>query len=112
MNDQTQQTNDNLERATRQLDTIEQLITLLMDDIDLSELKMSERLNIAIKLMTQHARTLKLRDDISEEHDPSKDQVFFANLRRQLRGGPSDQDFDDPLSSEEDIHPFSPEVEF
>src|SRR6202023_2540689 len=51
---------DTLERAIQQLDSIEQLITMLMDDIDLNELKTSEKLNFALKLMAQHARTLKL----------------------------------------------------
>ncbi len=121
MKDKTQKANDALERATRQLDSIEQLITLLMDGIDFDELKMSERLNIAIKLMAQHARMLKLREDLSGEHDPSKDEAFFANLRRWLRGGPSNQDFDDPSSPgegadlvppDEDIDPFSLGEEF
>ena len=109
MKDETQKANDALERATRQLDSIEQLITLLMDGIDFDELKMSERLNIAIKLMAQHARTLKLREDLSGEHDPSKDEAFFANLRRRLRGGPSDQDFDNSLSPGEGADLVSPE---
>src|SRR5947209_20369279 len=84
MKDKTQKVNDALERATQQLDSIEQLITLLMDGIDFDELKMSERLNIATKLMAQHARTLKLREELNGEHDPSKDEVFFANLRQLL----------------------------
>ncbi|SRR6266852_3596948 len=109
MKDETQKASDALERATRQLDSIEQLITLLMDGIDFDELKMSERLNIAIKLMAQHARTLKLREDLSGEHDPSRDEAFFANLRRQLRGSPSDRDFDDPLSPAQGADSVSPE---
>jgi len=111
MNDETQKVSDTLERATRQLDIMEQLITLLMDGIDFSELKMSERLNIALKLMTQHARTLKLREDMSGEKDASREawkDAFFKNLRRRLQDNPSDQNFDDPFPSEEefDAHPF------
>jgi len=100
MNDETQKVSDTLERATRQLDISEQLITLLMVDLDLNELKMSERLNFALKLMAQHARTLKLREDISREYDSSAgEQDFMTELSRKLRGDPSDQDFDDPFSS-------------
>jgi hypothetical protein len=108
MNDETHKANDTLERATRQLDIIEQLIALLMDGIDFNELKMSDRLNIALKLMTQHARTLKLRDDISSDKDhSSKDLALLASLRRHLRSGPSsDLDFDDPSSSQMDFDPF------
>jgi hypothetical protein len=103
MNDETQKVSDTLERATRQLDISEQLITLLMVDLDLNELKMSERLNFALKLMAQHARTLKLREDISREYDSSAgEQDFMTELSRKLRGDPSDQDFDDPFSSQED----------
>lgn len=107
MNDETHKAHDTLERATRQLDIIEQLIALLMDGIDFNELKMSDRLNIALKLMTQHARTLKLRDDISSDKDhSSKDLALLASLRRHLRGGPSDLDFDDPSSSQMGFDPF------
>lgn len=60
MHDEPRKMTDTFERATRQLDIIEQLITLLMDGIDFSELKMSDRLNIALKFMAEHARMLKL----------------------------------------------------
>jgi hypothetical protein len=82
-----------LECATRQLDTIEQMITMLVAEIDFSDLKTSERLNIALKLMTQHARTLKSYDDISGEHGPSSDQqAFVGKLMRFMRNEASDQD--------------------
>jgi hypothetical protein len=97
MHDETPKVNDTVERATRQLDIMEQLITLLMAGVDFGELKMSDRFNIALKLMAQHARTLKLRDDISSDVDhASRDQALLASLRRHLRGGSSNQDFDDP----------------
>ncbi len=103
MKDQPQQTNDILERATRQLDTMEQLITLLMHDISLSDLKTSERLNITIKLMSQHVRTLKLCDDMSGDQQPSaSQQAFIANLRHALQDDSSEQNPDDkPFSCEE-----------
>jgi hypothetical protein len=109
MNDSNQQRNDILERATRQLDIMEQLITLLMDAIELSDLKTSERLNFVLKLMTQHARTLKLSDDISGEKDDSRkarEDAFFANLRGQLRGDSSGQNLDKPLISNKGISSF------
>jgi hypothetical protein len=96
MHDEIHKANDTLERATRQLDIMEQLITLLIAGVDFSELKMSDRLNIALKLMTQHSRTLKLCDDISSDEDhSSKDQALLASLRRHLSGGRSDLDLDD-----------------
>ncbi|HEY4035533.1 MAG TPA: hypothetical protein VGL94_16365 [Ktedonobacteraceae bacterium] len=92
-----------LERATRQLDIIEQMITTLMAEIDFSVLKTSERLNIALKLMTQHARTLKLYDDISREHGPSSgQQTFVGKLMHFMRNEASDQDIDDLSSFEGD----------
>ena len=92
-----------LERATKQLDIIEQMITLLVDEIDFEELKTSERLNLAIKLMAQHARTLKLYDDISGDDGPSSSQqAFIGKLMRFMRNEPSEQGYDDPLSWEED----------
>lgn len=91
-----------LERATQQLDIIEQMITLLVDDINLEDLKTSERLNLALKLMTQHARTLKLYDDISQDRGlSSSQQALFGQLMRFMRNDPSEE-HDDSFSSEED----------
>jgi hypothetical protein len=103
MNDERRKATDTFERATRQLDIIEQLITLLMDGIDFSELKMSDRLNIAIKLMAEHARMLKLREDISEEDEPADDPSFFDEVRQGLRGEGSEQNFIKPFSSQNGI---------
>jgi len=92
-----------LERITQQLDSIEQLITMLVDEIDLSDLKTSERLNIALKLMTQHARTLKLYDDISGDKGlSSSEQAVVDKLIHSMRNEASDQDVDDPSSFEGD----------
>jgi hypothetical protein len=101
MNDESRKMTDTFERATRQLDIIEQLITLLMDGIDFSELKMSDRLNIALKLMAEHARMLKLREDISEENDPADNGAFFDEVRQGLRGEPLEQNLAKPFFREE-----------
>ncbi len=68
-----------LERATQQLDIIEQMITMLMDRIDLDSLKTSERINLALKFMTQHTRILKLYDDISNDSVPSSGQQHLID---------------------------------
>lgn len=109
MHNETYNANDTLERATQQLDSIEQMIALLMDGIDFNELKMSDRLNIVLKLMTQHARTLKLRDDIGSGKDNSAETL--ASIARHLRDGPSDRDSDDLSSSQTVFAPFSLEEE-
>jgi hypothetical protein len=95
-----------LERATQQLDIIEQMITMLMARIDLDSLKTSERINFAIKFMTQHARTLKLYDDISRDREPSSGQQDVVDqLMRLMRNDPSGQD-DDAFSSEDESDAF------
>jgi hypothetical protein len=95
-----------LERATQQLDIIEQMITMLMARIDLDSLKTSERINFAIKFMTQHARTLKLYDDISRDREPSSGQQDVVDqLMRLMRNDPSGQD-DDAFSSEDENDAF------
>lgn len=91
MKDRTQSIRDALERATEQLDQMEKLINLLVNDLDLKELKTNERLNLATKLMAQHAHTLKLRENLCEEDD-----VFFAKMRQWLQDSYSDQPLDDP----------------
>lgn len=97
-----------LERATQQLDIIEQMITMLVDGIDLDNLKTSERLNLALKLITQHARTLKLCDDISRDYGPSSNQqAFIGQLMRLMRNNSSEQELDDPFSSEDGSGSFS-----
>lgn len=107
MHDEPRKMTDTFERATWQLDIIEQLITLLMDGIDFSELKMSDRLNIALKFMAEHARMLKLREDVSEENDPADDAAFFDEVRQGLRGEVLEQNFAKPFSSQNGI--VSPE---
>jgi hypothetical protein len=107
MNDEQRKATDTFERATRQLDIIEQLITLLMDGIDFSELKMSDRLNIALKLIAEHARMLKLREEIREEDDPADDPSFLDEVRQGLRGEMLEQNFAKPFSSQNGI--VSPE---
>ena len=95
MNDEAQKAKT-LERATQQLDVIEQMMTLLMNGIDIDDLKTSERLNIALKLMTQHTRILKLYDDISRDHGPSSiQQAFVGQLMHLMRNDSAEQEFDD-----------------
>ena len=103
MHDEPRKMTDTFERATRQLDIIEQLITLLMDGIDFSELKMSDRLNITLKLMAEHTRMLKLREDVSEENEPVDDAAFFDEVRQGLRGEVLEQNFAKPFSSQNGI---------
>ena len=104
-NDQKAKT---LELATQQLDIIEQMITMLMDSLDLNSLKTSERLNIAIKLMTQHTRTLKLYDDISRDRVLSSgQQALIDQMMRSMRNDLSEQELDDLLSSSDESGTFS-----
>lgn len=92
-----QDKSDAIQRATSQLDLMEQLMTSLMADVDFNELKMLDRCNLTLKLMTQHMRTLKLCDDIRSDKDqPAQEQAFFGHLQRHLRGEASEADLDDP----------------
>ena len=96
-----------LERATQQLDIIEQMITMLMDRIDLDSLKTSERINLALKFITQHTRTLKLYDDISRDHMSSSVQKdLIDKLMRFMRNDPSEQELGDSFSSEDENDAF------
>jgi hypothetical protein len=107
MSDDTQKAKT-LERATQQLDIIEQMITMLVVGIDLNDLKVSERLNLALKLMTQHTRILKLYNDISGDYGPSSSQqAFVGKLMRLMRNDASEQELDDSFSSEEGSSSFS-----
>jgi hypothetical protein len=97
-----------LERTTQQLDIIEQMITMLVDSLDLNSLKTSERLNLAIKLMTLHTRTLKLYDDISRDRVlSSSQQTLTDQMMRSMRDDLSKQELDDLLSSEDESDAFS-----
>ncbi len=96
-----------LERATQQLDTIEQMITMLVAGIDLDDLKTSEKLNLALKLMTQHTRILKLYDDISGDHGPSSSQQAFVGKLMHLMRNEASLEIDDAFTSEESSGSFS-----
>lgn len=97
-----------LERATQQLDIIEQMITMLVDSLDLNSLKTSEKLNLALKLMTQHASTLKLYDDISRDHVLSSgQQALVSQMMRFMRNDLSEQELDELLSSGDESGAFS-----
>ena len=79
-------TEDTIRYMNQQVDSIDQLIADLLHDIDLDELKCKERIDLVIKLMTQQARVLVLRQSCAQEKSGSQDERFMATLMSRMRG--------------------------
>lgn len=91
MEDQ-QHTNDTLTRVNHQLARIERVIADLVDDVDVSELKSKERLDLAIKLMGQQGRMLLIRQQCEAETPAGGTNVLMAAIMRKMRGEAFDTD--------------------
>ncbi|GAC1363798.1 MAG: hypothetical protein NVS2B12_20180 [Ktedonobacteraceae bacterium] len=88
-----QQVEDTIKHMDLQVSNIDQLIADLLRDIDLDELKCKERIDLAIKLMSQQARVLVLRQSCANEQSGPHDENFMALLMSRMRGeGPEAAD--------------------
>ncbi len=87
-----QASHDMLGHVNDQLTRIDQLIVDLLHDVDLDELKSKERIDLVIKLMTQQARVLILRQSCSNEQPAQKERMLADMLASTMRGERSDHE--------------------
>ena len=86
MNARHKQVEDIIKHMDLQVNHIDQLIADLLQGIDLAELKCKERIDLAIKLMSQQARVLVLRQSCASEQSGPHDENFVALLMSRMRG--------------------------
>ncbi len=89
---------DTLRYMNQQVDSIDHLIADLLHDVDFDELKCKERIDLVIKLMSQQARVLVLRQSCTQEKSGSQDERFVARLMSKMRG--EEQEGDDTMEGE------------
>ncbi len=77
---------DTVKHINQQVTNIDQLIASLLEDVDFDELKCKERIDLVIKLMSQQARVLILKQSLASEKSGSKDEKFIHTLMSKMRG--------------------------
>lgn len=80
------QVEDTVKHINQQVASIDQLIENLLQDVDFDELKCKERIDLAVKLMSQQARVLILKQSLANEKSDSKDEQFLNTLMSRMRG--------------------------
>lgn len=77
---------DTLTRINTQVERVEDVIVKLLQDIEIEELTAYERLNTAIKFMSQHARLMMLRQSCELDAPENASALMIEAFQRQLRG--------------------------
>lgn len=93
---------DTIRYMNQQVDSIDRLIADLLHDIDFDELKCKERIDLVIKLMSQQARVLVLRQSCTHEKSGTQDERFVAALMSKMRGERQESDDNDNSDDDED----------
>ena len=93
---------DTIRYMNQQVDSIDRLIADLLHDIDFDELKCKERIDLVIKLMSQQARVLVLRQSCAHEKSGSQDERFVATLMSKMRGERQESDDNNDRDDDED----------
>ena len=75
-----------LEKIDKQIENIEQRINTLLEDVNEEELTPSERMDFAIKLMSQHAKFLALRKSGELAVPEGREAALMTVWMKQLRG--------------------------
>ncbi len=78
---------DNIvEKIDKQIEGIEQKINSLLEDIDLGELTIAERMDFSIKLQGQLVKFLQLRKSSELLQPETREKDLITIWMRQLRG--------------------------
>jgi hypothetical protein len=86
ISDRKRRRHDTLTRINDQVDSVERIIVQLLDTVDIEELTAYERLNTAIKFMSQHARLMMLRQSCELDEPENASALMIEAFQRQLRG--------------------------
>ncbi len=86
MAEQQKENNDTLIRANRQIERIESLVDELLADFSIADMSPKERLDAAVKLMSQQGRMLMIRQTCEAGMPNSTTNIILASIQRQMRG--------------------------
>jgi len=78
--------NNILEKIDKQIENIEQRMNSLLEDIDIKTLTPAERIDFAIKFMTQYARFLALRKTSELAEPEGREKELLRIWMKQMRG--------------------------
>lgn len=85
-NERSRRRHDTLTRINDQVGRVENIIVQLLDGLDITELTAYERLNTAIKFMSQHARLMMLRQTCELDEPENASALMIEMFQKQLRG--------------------------
>lgn len=77
---------DTLARTNRQIARIETVLDDLLDGINIEEMTAKERLDVAVKLMSQQGRALMIRQTCESSTPSGRTDIIIAAIARQMRG--------------------------
>jgi hypothetical protein len=88
------------QRIEHWISQLEEQTQLLLSDIDIEEINHKERLNLALKMMSQIQHFLAMQQKTSVSPSPASNSVnvMLDNLMRQMRGENSDHPSDVPIA--------------
>lgn len=84
--------NKTIQKIDAQLAHIDELITNLLDDVDLSELSAYQRLMIVSRLMGLAQKGIAIRQTCQAGQSENRENLLFAAYMRDMRGEPPSSD--------------------